>query len=379
MSPSYLTAFEGTRILITGHTGFKGSWLTLWLRSLGAEVHGLALPPETKPSLFEMADVADGVGSTFADVCDLDAVNKAFADSGPEIVFHLAAQSLVRRSYQKPVDTYATNVMGTLHVLEAARSSPGLRAIVVVTSDKCYENHETLRSYRETDPMGGADPYSSSKGCAELVTSSYRRSFFAGKDSALVATARAGNVVGGGDWAEDRLVPDIARAVASGESVVVRNPGSIRPWQHVLEPLRGYLMLAAGLLDGHTRLAEGWNFGPGDDGDLSVQQLTERMIHAWGKGSIVTQQDGDAPPEAGLLKLDISKARSALGYEPVIDNDLMIEWTVDWYRTCLDDPSQARAVTEQQIAAYVELLSGEPPTLRNRRRAVSDQFEGESG
>jgi CDP-glucose 4,6-dehydratase len=277
------------------------------------------------------------------------------------------------------VDTYGTNVMGTSHVLEAARFSPDVRAVVVVTSDKCYENHETLRSYRETDPMGGADPYSSSKGCAELVTSAYRRSFFSGNDSALVATARAGNVIGGGDWAEDRLVPDIVRAVASGESVVVRNPGSIRPWQHVLEPLRGYLMLGAGLLEGDAGLAEGWNFGPGDDGDVSVEELTERMIRVWGKGNIVTHQDGDALPEAGLLKLDISKARALLGYQPLIDLDRLIEWTVGWYRTCLEDPSRARMVTEQQIADYVGLLSSRTEAIDESFRSRSDQLDREPG
>ncbi len=355
--PRYLEVFKGVRTLITGHTGFKGSWLSLWLQSLGAEVFGLALSPESDLSLYSVAGVEDGMHTTIGDIRDLDQVTDVFGTVRPELVFHLAAQSLVRRSYGDPLSTYATNVMGTLHVLEAARRASGLKGVVVVTSDKCYENRETLWSYRESDPMGGADPYSSSKGCAEIATAAYRDSFFDSDGSALIATARAGNVIGGGDWSEDRLVPDIARAIASNRPAVIRNPSSVRPWQHVLEPLRGYLMLGAGLMDGESDLAQGWNFGPGAEGTLSVQALGERVVGAWGKGSLEIGSTTNGPHEAALLTLDTTKARTLLGYHPVIDINEGISLTVDWYRHHAESPGEARAMTERQIAAYVDSLA----------------------
>ena len=356
-SPPYLDALRGARVLITGHTGFKGSWLSLWLQSLGAEVYGMALPPESDLSMFTIARVGEGMHSTIGDVRDLDLVTHLFTSVRPELVFHLAAQSLVRRSYADPVATYATNVMGTLHILEAARLSSGLRGVVIVTSDKCYENRETLWSYRESDPMGGADPYSSSKGCAELVSSAYRRSFFGADGSALVATARAGNVIGGGDWSEDRLVPDIARAIASGRPAVIRNPESVRPWQHVLEPLRGYLLLGVGLLSGRADLAQAWNFGPGEEGAVSVKHVAEEMIRIWGGGSLEMSPVQDGPHEAALLKLDITKSRTLLDYNPVIGINRSIELTVDWYRQYEKSPDNGRELTERQIAEYVGLLT----------------------
>jgi CDP-glucose 4,6-dehydratase len=331
--------------------------MSLWLQSLGADVFGMALPPESDLSMYTIADVDSGMTSTIGDIRDLDQVKDVFASARPELVFHLAAQSLVRRSYLDPVATYATNVMGTLHVLEAARLAQGLRGVVVVTSDKCYENRETFWSYRETDTMGGADPYSSSKSCAEIATAAYRRSFFGADDAALVATARAGNVIGGGDWSEDRLVPDIARAISAGRAAKIRNPESVRPWQHVLEPLRGYLILGAGLLGGDMGLAQGWNFGPGEGGALSVRAVAEEMIRAWGKGSLDFVPDPNGPHEASLLVLDTTKARTLLGYEPVIGIEEGISLTVDWYRRQADSPGDARVITERQIAAYVEALA----------------------
>ncbi len=349
--------FRGANVLITGHTGFKGAWLAMWLGQLGARVTGFALPPEDgETSLFGIAGIADEIDSVIGDLRDPQAVNAVFKKSRPDIVFHLAAQSLVRRSYEQPVETYATNVMGTVHVLEAARTSPGLQAVVVVTSDKCYRNLEHHHGYREDDPMGGADPYSSSKGCAELVVDAYRRSFFSG-GGPLIASARAGNVIGGGDWCQDRLVPDIARAIASDSPVVIRNPDAIRPWQHVFEPLRGYLMLGARLLQGEREFAEGWNFGP-DDGDaIPVGELAEKIIGHWGKGAITRQPEPNAPHEAGILMLNIDKARSRLGYHPALDIDAAIGLSTDWYRAHIDDPSGAAGLCKDQIRAYMERVS----------------------
>ncbi len=355
-SVAYLAAYQGARVLITGHTGFKGGWLTIWLKLLGADVYGLALPPEQGPSLYTLAGVDRGVHSMFGDIRVLDDVNDAFIAAQPDLVFHLAAQPLVRRSYARPVETYATNVMGTVHVLEAARRTPCVRGVVIVTSDKCYQNRETLWSYREGDPLGGVDPYSSSKGCAELATAAYRHSFFNGGGFALVASARAGNVFGGGDWSEDRLVPDIARAIGDGRPVVIRNPDSVRPWQHVLEPLRGYLMLGAQLFVGQADFAQEWNFGPDESEAVSVQQLVERIIRVWGQGSIEVEVDPGAPHEARLLNLDVTKARALLGYRPVLDLEQSIDLTVDWYRRCQATPERVRAITDGQIADYVELL-----------------------
>lgn len=353
-----ITGFRGARVLITGHTGFKGAWLALWLKQLGADVTGFALPPENgRPNLFSDAGVADGMTSVIADLKDIDAVAKAFEQARPEIVFHLAAQSLVRRSYQEPIETFASNLMGTVHVLEACRRAPGLKAVVVVTSDKCYQNNEQAKSFREGDPMGGSDPYSASKGCAELATGAYRQSFFSDPDGPLVATARAGNVIGGGDWAEDRLVPDIARSVYSQQPIVIRNPDSIRPWQHVLEPLRGYLMLGARLMNGEQDFTEGWNFGPNADDMVPVKDIASRIVETWGEGSIENRPDPNAPPEAGLLYLDIEKAGTRMDYKPVLSLNDGIGLTVDWYRTHRDDPSRITELTIQQIKRYMERLS----------------------
>lgn len=350
---SLTSYFDGKRVLLTGHTGFKGSWLALWLHMLGAEVTGLALEPE-EPSLFDAAGVRDVVDSRISDIRDLATIERVMADARPEVVLHLAAQALVRASYAAPVETYATNVMGTVHVLEAARHTPSVRSVVVVTSDKCYENTDLERGYREGDPMGGADPYSSSKGCTELVTAAYRRSFFATPSRAAVASARAGNVIGGGDWAADRLVPDIVRAVAAGTPVSIRNPEAIRPWQHVLEPLAGYLMLAERLgTDGHE-WAEGWNFGPPANDALTVREIAERTVARWDQGSIEYTPAADDPEEAHQLRLDASKSVERLGWRPFLSAGQAVDLTVDWYRGYALDPASARSSTESQIRAYAE-------------------------
>ena len=289
--------WKDKRVLLTGHTGFKGGWLALWLQSMGAQVRGIALAPPTKPSLFDAARVGEDMEHCLADIRDFAAIRALAADFQPEVLFHLAAQPLVRVSYRQPVETYATNVMGTVHVLEAAREAGSVRAIVNVTTDKCYENHGTPHGYREDEPMGGHDPYSSSKGCAELVSSAYRRSFLAGAGIAL-ATARAGNVIGGGDWAEDRLVPDTLRALEAGLPVQIRNPLAIRPWQHVLEPLSGYLQLAQRLLAEGQLDAEAWNFGPRDADARPVQWIVERLCAGWGGGGSFCPSGADRGPGA---------------------------------------------------------------------------------
>ena len=356
--PTPFSEFRDAKVLITGHTGFKGAWLALWLKQLGAKVSGFALAPEDgETSLYNLAGVEEGLDSMIGDLRDQQAVNAAFAKCNPDIVLHLAAQSLVRRSYQQPVETYATNVMGTVHVLEAARTAANLKALVVVTTDKCYRNLEQHEGYQEDDAMGGADPYSSSKGCAELVVEAYRRSFFSTGSGALIASARAGNVIGGGDWCEDRLVPDIAKAIANDMPVVIRNPDAIRPWQHVLEPLRGYLMLAARLMAGQREFAEGWNFGPNDDDAIPVGALAQKIISHWGKGTLSLQSDDDAPHEAGILKLNIAKSRSKLGYHPVLDINAAIALSADWYRAYLDDPASAALLCQGQINSYMEQIS----------------------
>lgn len=327
--------WRGKRVLLTGHTGFKGSWLSLWLQSLGADLQGLALEPPTTPNLFSEAGVAAGMQSAIGDIRDYDAVLAVMEAFRPEIIIHMAAQPLVRLSYQEPVATYATNVMGTIHVLEAARKVGGVKAIVNVTTDKCYENKEWLWGYREDEPMGGHDPYSNSKGCAELVTSAYRRSFFEQSGVAL-ASARAGNVIGGGDWASDRLVPDILRAFESNQPVVIRNPHSTRPWQHVLEPLSGYLTLAQKLYTEGQAWAEGWNFGPHDDDARPVQWIVEAMVESWG-GQATWQLDTNQnhPHEANYLKLDISKAKSRLDWRPRWELAAALKHITTWHKAWL--------------------------------------------
>ena len=350
--------WHGKRVLITGHTGFKGGWLSLWLQSLGAELQGLALSPPTTPSLFVEAHVADGMASTLGDIRDYETVHACMQAFKPEIVIHMAAQPLVRLSYTEPVATYATNVMGTVHVLEAARHAGSVRAIVNVTTDKCYENREWVWGYREDEPMGGYDPYSNSKGCSELVSSAYRRSFFQHGGIAL-GSARAGNVIGGGDWAADRLVPDILRAFERGEPVVIRNPNATRPWQHVLEPLSGYLALAERLYTDGQSLAEGWNFGPLDDDAKPVQWIVERLVQDWGRGTSWCLDGGDHPHEAHYLKLDISKARQRLGWQPRWPLAKALEQITGWHKAWLQREDM-RGVTLQQIAAFI--LTPHPPT-----------------
>ena len=343
--------WQGKRVLLTGHTGFKGSWLSLWLQSMGAVVRGIALTPPTVPALFEVARVAEGMEHEIADIRDLAAIQPLVRDFAPEIVIHMAAQPLVRFSYKEPVETYATNVMGTIHVLEATRAAGSVRALLNVTTDKCYENREWDWGYRESEPMGGHDPYSSSKGCAELVCSAYRSSFLT-KEGIAMATARAGNVIGGGDWADDRLVPDVLRALEKGVPVEIRNPFSIRPWQHVLEPLSGYLLLAERLYTEGSAWAEGWNFGPRDEDAKPVQWIVERLCAEWDDKAIWTQQPGEHPHEANYLKLDISKARNRLDWTPRWNLDRALARIIDWHRAWRDG-ADMRATCLNQISDYV--------------------------
>ncbi|WP_437565890.1 CDP-glucose 4,6-dehydratase [Sorangium sp. So ce542] len=345
----HLDFYAGRRVFVTGHTGFKGSWLTAWLRLLGAHVTGYALPPEGAPSLFADARIGEGVTSILGDICDEERLARAMAEARPEIVLHLAAQALVRRSYARPLETFATNVLGTARVLEAARRLPSVRVVVVVTTDKCYENHEWVWGYRETDALGGHDTYSASKACAELVASAYRRSFY-GREVAL-ATARAGNVIGGGDWAEDRIVPDIVRSVAAGEPARIRHPRAVRPWQHVLDPLSGYLLLARRLWDDPAGYSGAWNFGPDDAEPTTVHRLAEAIVRALGRGSLdlAEPSDGERLHEAGALRLDCSKARSRLGWRPLLDTDRAIQLTSAWYARYLEDRGRARSLVDEQL------------------------------
>jgi CDP-glucose 4,6-dehydratase len=345
--------WTGKRVLLTGHTGFKGSWLSLWLQSLGAELHGLALAPATTPSLFVQARVGQGMMSTLGDIRDFETVRTCVTAFRPEIIFHMAAQPLVRLSYKEPVATYATNVMGTVHVLEAARESGTVRSIVNVTTDKCYENKEWLWGYRENEPLGGHDPYSSSKGCSELVTSAYRQSFF--RDSGIaLASARAGNVIGGGDWAEDRLVPDVLRAFERNRPVVIRSPEATRPWQHVLEPLSGYLQLAEKLYSEGQAWAEPWNFGPVGHDARPVQWIVEHMANAWGNGAAWRRDDSSRPHEANHLKLDISKAENRLQWTPRWNLEEALDRILSWHKTYIGNSHAAQDVTLAQIKSYAD-------------------------
>jgi CDP-glucose 4,6-dehydratase len=327
--------YQNKRVLITGHTGFKGSWLCMWLLQLGAKVSGFALPPLTEPSHFQLLNIE--MDSSIGDIRDADKLKQIFRERQPEIIFHLAAQAIVRHSYMDPVETFASNVMGTVNVMEAARGCGSVRAIVNVTSDKCYENRESIWGYRENDPMGGYDPYSASKGCAEIITSSYRNSFFnpkeyGGAHNVMLASGRAGNVIGGGDWAVDRLLPDIIRAVQENEKVLIRNPHATRPWQHVLEPLSGYLLLGQRLLEGRKDFAEAWNFGPSEGEDISVGEIVDQMKKAWPKIDYEIDQMPDQLYEAGMLRLDCSKAWRKLHWTPVWDGKTAVEKTGQWYR-----------------------------------------------
>lgn len=342
--------WNGKRVLVTGHTGFKGSWLSLWLQSMGAELRGVSLEPPTTPALFDVANVANGMDHQIADIRNFDLLNKLISEFKPEIMIHMAAQPLVRLSYQQPIETYATNVMGTVHVLEAAKRCSSVRAIVNITTDKCYENKEWAWGYREDEPMGGHDPYSSSKGCAELVSSAYRQSFFANTDIGL-ATARAGNVIGGGDWALDRLVPDVLRALEQQEAALIRNPHATRPWQHVLEPLSGYLLLAERLYTNGQTDAEGWNFGPRDEDAQPVQWIVEQLCSAWGASATWRQQPGEHPHEANYLKLDISKAKQRLGWTPRWTLETALHHITTWHQAWLAGHNM-RNYCLQQISQY---------------------------
>ena len=351
MSQTNPDFWRGKRVLLTGHTGFKGSWMSLWLQSMGASLHGLALQPPTSPSLFDEAHVAEGMHSHIGDIRDFATVQRIMNEVRPEIIIHMAAQPLVRYSYQAPVETYATNVMGTVHVLEAARQVGTVKAIVNVTTDKCYENKEWAWGYREDEPMGGYDPYSNSKGCSELVTSAYRKSFFQSEGVAL-ASARAGNVIGGGDWALDRLVPDILRAFEKSQPVVIRNPHSTRPWQHVLEPLSGYLLLAEKLYTDGQSWAEGWNFGPQDDDARPVQWIVEKMVQSWGQDASWKLDGGNHPHEANYLKLDISKAKARLAWQPRWNLPTALGHITTWHQAWLNK-QPVRELCHTQIQQYI--------------------------
>ena len=350
--------WKGRRVLIVGHTGFKGSWLGLWLHRMEALVAGLSLPAPTDPSLFQLAGLQALLPTTYGDIRNLGVVNDAMREWQPDVVFHLAAQSLVRLSYQLPVETYATNVMGTVHVLEAARAVPSVRSIVVITSDKCYENREWPWAYRETEAMGGHDPYSSSKGCAELVASAYRRSFFSPPDGRKVgvATARAGNVIGGGDWAQDRLLPDCMNALCAGRTIEIRNPHAVRPWQHVLEPLSGYLRLAERLHEDPDVFGDAWYFGPADEDARPVSWIASLIVEEWGDAATWSVVSGEAPHEASYLKVDASRARMQLGWAPRLGLRDGLAWTIDWHKR-LQSREQPLALTDEQIVRYCEMGS----------------------
>jgi CDP-glucose 4,6-dehydratase len=360
------TPWRNRRVFLTGHTGFKGGWMALWLSWLGADVRGYALDPSTTPSLFTAANIGSVIDDVRGDIRDAASLDRAMQEFAPEVVFHMAAQPLVRYSYQDPIGTYETNVIGTARVLDAIRRTPSVRAVVSVTTDKCYENKEWIWPYRETDPLGGYDPYSASKACAEIVSASFRQSFFPvqhlrqpGGHQVAVATARAGNVIGGGDWSTDRLIPDLVRGFLSGSPVRIRRPHAIRPWQHVLEPLHGYLSLAEKLLTPGpeaAHFATAYNFGPTEDDARPVAWIADRMTHFWGNGaSWVLDEDPGSPHEATYLKLDASRARHDLHWTPRLRLETALDWLVTWYRTWQSTPEAIQALTLSQIARYHSL------------------------
>lgn len=352
--------WSGKRVFITGHTGFKGSWLSMWLLNMGAEVCGYALKPPTQPSLFEICNLDTHMRSTIADITDYDGLLSSIQSFKPEIVIHMAAQPLVRESYNIPVQTHMTNIMGTVHLLEAVRHSKSVRSIVNVTTDKCYENKEWPWGYRENDPMGGYDPYSSSKGCSELVTASYRQSFFNPdkyniEHQVALASARAGNVIGGGDWATDRLLPDILKSIISGQDVNIRSPYAIRPWQHVLEPLSGYLLLAEKLYTEGAQFAAGWNFGPEDKDAQTVEYIVAKICKLWGNGVGYQIDSTPQPHEAGYLKLDISKARTKLNWQPRWSLDTALDKIVYWQKA-YQAGQDMKTICLEQIHEYEKTI-----------------------
>jgi CDP-glucose 4,6-dehydratase len=345
--------YKSRKVLITGHTGFKGSWLAFWLSLMGADICGYSLSPDAGPNHFSLLNL--NISSRTADIRAFHEVTECFESFQPEIVFHLAAQSLVRRSYKEPLYTLETNIIGTANIIEASRLTTSVRAVVIVTSDKCYQNNEWEWGYRESDSMGGHDPYSASKGCAELVTAAYRDSFFAknrgSRNQPLIATVRAGNVIGGGDWAEDRLIPDIIRAVGQKEKVTIRNPHATRPWQHVLEPLSGYLMLAQRLFEGERAFADAWNFGPSDDDTITVREVVERLKIQWAELDFILKPNEAQPYEAGMLRLDSSRARQKLGWRSVWDCGQALEQTIKWYQAYYE---QGLVSTRSDLEAYLD-------------------------
>ncbi len=351
--------WKNKKVLVTGHTGFKGSWMSLWLQRCGSQVTGYALSPCIKQNLFEDANVSEKMNSIFGDIRDLETLQSVLQKYKPEIIFHMAAQSLVRYSYNHPVETFASNIMGTVNVLEAVRHTDSVRVVVIITSDKCYENREWVWGYREIDPMGGYDPYSSSKGCAELVTSSYRNSYFSPEKFDLhrvaVATTRAGNVIGGGDWSEDRLVPDIMRAFLNGRSVVIRYPNAKRPWQHVLEPLSGYADLAENLWHDGSFFSQAWNFGPNDEDMKPVSWIVEYLVKLWGEGARWRVDEGNHPHEAHYLKLDCSKARTLLGWKPRLSLSTALEWTCEFYKR-YHNRDNVHSIINDQISCYEDMV-----------------------
>ena len=349
--------WQDKSVLITGHTGFKGAWLSLWLQTVGARVTGYSLPPATTPNLFELASVGSGMQSVTGDIRDFENLKQTIERCKPEIVFHMAAQSLVRRGYQYPIETFDVNVLGTACLLEAIRGREGVRAVVVVTSDKCYQNVENGVGYSEVDILGGSDPYSCSKACAELVTAAYRSSYFADSKQTTLASVRAGNVIGGGDWAEDRLLPDIMRAFVEGKPVAIRNPRAIRPWQHVLEPLRGYMLLAERLYRDGAEFGGAWNFGPVEEDAKTVESVLDRVVELWGDGACWVPDSVQHPSESKILKLNCSKAQQRLGWRPYWGLDQALEATVSWYKAHLRGQN-LRDITLGQLESFQGVTMG---------------------